>query len=92
MPLVAGFPAGRLESVPLVFRWSGVPSDAATDLVVLAPDYSEVARFDGIVGSVWPTPPQVVQALAEHGQLHWRVESGAPGCRVYSPLQTFAIR
>lgn len=92
MPLVAGFPAGQLESVPLVFRWAGVPPESGTDLVVLAPDYGEVARFDGIVGSAWPTPPKVVEALAEHGLLHWRVESGAPGHRVYSPLQTFAIR
>lgn len=92
MSLVAEFPAGELTAPPLVFEWSGAASPGTTSLVVYAPDYSELARFDGIVGSPLPTPPAVVAALAEHGQLHWRVESGAHGRRVFSPLQTFAIR
>ncbi len=90
--LVAAFPAGELTAPPLVFEWSGPAPAGPTSLVLFAPDYRELARFDGIVGSPLPTPAAVVTALDEHGLLHWRVESGAPGAQAFSPLQTFVIR
>lgn len=92
LALVAEFPQGSLTSSPPAFCWSGTAAHGATTLVVFGADYSELARFDGIVGSSWPLPQPVSMALREQGELHWRVECGESGGRLYSPLQTFSIR
>jgi hypothetical protein len=90
--LSADFPAGQVEAPPAVFRWSGVEPGMQSSVVVLASDYTELARIDGIVGTELTIPAAVRAALLAEGSVHWRVLSKQGGDVAYSPLKTVEIR
>ena len=85
-------PAGVTEAPPARFEWllEGRAQDVA--LVLCDASYREIARVDGIVGTVYRPTGAVATALAAGGTFHWFVEAGASAARVRSALETVEIR
>lgn len=90
--LTADFPCGPLPGLPHTFRWSAPAAPGEATVVVLASDYTEFLRLDGIVDTVAPVPARVWRALREQPVLHWKVEVQGPDGTYVTPLRTFGIR
>lgn len=73
-------PVGSVPSTPLVFRWStsgGVADQVRTwDLVVLAADFSELARVQ-VAGCEARVEGRLRDAIEGLSEFHWRVETPA---------------
>ncbi len=90
LALRAEFPSGPVAGFAGEFRWSGPAGPAS--LVVLAADYSPIARFDGIEGARMQLPPDVLERCRNEPVVHWRVEVRAVDGTLYSPLAQARIR
>lgn len=90
--LHADFPSGPLPGLPHTFRWTSPASASSASVIVLASDYTELLRLDGIAGTAAPVPERVWHEVRRQGVLHWKVAVEVPDGTLVTPLRTFGIR
>jgi hypothetical protein len=76
---------------PLVLSWQPSASSPPYGCVLLAADYRELARVDGIGEPRWRPPAELVRRLEPGSTYHCYVLAGLGAAAVRSPLSTFTM-